>query len=1409
MKRLYIFALLIICTLPLRAEWLTHFSYNSVDKIDAGGGLIYAVSSGSLFSIDANTEQIRTYSHLDGMHGHNIASIKWIEAMQSLMIVYADGKIDMLCNGQFRYIADLYNKYTTFSKYCYSVIIDDSLAYMAMDYGIQTFHIRKQEFVDTYLIGPEATEVSVRSIAFTNDSIFAASDSVLYSAPRNANIVDYRFWGTVNLPRQGAISNIAQAGGVLYMLMDHKCYRRQGSTWQPIDNNSYNTLNVIDGSLYPSNYQTVSYEGLWMAAGANGVLRQMISGEQIVYQLDGPQNNTPYRLTFQQGQLFMLAGGRWAAQYKTPGGVNRFDGEKWHNITRQDIIKAVGAECLDIMNVAVDPADPTHYFATSYGSGLYEFRNDKCIKRWNQSNSILASAAPSNPAKYTRTDGAIFDQQGNLWVMNAETPYNIVVFAADGQQVGMNINNEMGVREQIITVGQLIIDNRTPNLVWVLSPRSSEELAGLALLDTKGTLADTTDDHSIIRTTLYDEQGNTVNRPAFYSMRQDAQSNIWLATHNGIIIIPAETDYFRSGSCRILTVKDNNGNILFEDEPVNDIVFDELQRPWVATANSGVYVLSADATELIAHYSMDNSALPSNSILSLAYDEAHKRMYIGSALGLVSYSDYASAYTSDLGDANSDANAIVDNGSMQQWTTHFAYTNISALQASATHTYALSEGSLCSIHKDDESLTYYSKLTGLNGTSIQSIVYDYSTRRLVVIYSDGMIDLLDENEVAHPVADLYLKQLNFSKSVQDIAFFDGKAYMAMSFGIMVMNMRKQEISDTYYIGNEGSAISVSAVAIWRDSIFAASGSKLYSAPLTANLVDYSQWSSRSMSAPVTHMLVYNNDLYMIIDGYIYHNYSKINTVTTFTSIVDSHDALLAFNGAKQVYEVVGNKITHQPLPSSNTPYCALKDGSSYWLGTDEGVLHLFADESVQHYQPDGPSSNKPYFLTTVGSQLWSVPGGRWAVQNREPGQVMYFNGAEWDNLTQKRIFQMLGNVTLQDFGHVAVDPADSKHFYISCFGTGLLEFLPDGTAKHYTYNNSPLETLVPNKNPHLYCRVDAMTFDAERNLWLTNTGDLATNIHIIDPNQGWHSFNIYQGGKRVILTTVTKFLVDNRNENFKWIASGRTDAGVVLLNDNGTPYNHSDDRTVFRTTFVDQDGKSITLDRLHTIAQDHNGDMWLGTGEGILVIDAATDMFKSNECRRMKISRHDGTNLADYLLGTEQINAIVFAGGNRVWIGTEASGVYLVRMVTRDGIYEPEILSHFTSLNSPMPSDCVLSLAIDERGEVYIGTSKGLVSYRGDATEPGETFSNAYIYPNPVRPNYEGIITITGLMDNTTVYIADAAGNVVCRTHSNGGTAVWDGKTQSGKKAHSGVYTVYCNTADGQNHTVLKLLIMH
>ena len=1410
MNRLsHILILLALTISASAATWTTHFAYNDVNRIDAGGGMVYGVSSGALFAIDAQTERIRTYSRQDGMHGHDIACIKWLNPANALMIVYEDGKVDILQNETFRYIPDLYTKNVTFSKKCHSITVQDSLAYMAMDYGIQTFHVRKFEFIDTYFIGPEASEIKINSVALAGGMIYAAADTTLYAASLADNVVDFSFWSEQSLPASGTIQEMVAIGDWVYILMNNVLYGRYGvGAWYPIYNQgvTYKHVSVLDGVVYPSDYPAVSCDGIWMAAGDNGIIRQMPTGERITYHLDGPLNNLPYRLCAYDNQLFMLPGGRWAVQNNTPGCVMRYDGSSWHNISQQEIVDRVGAYCLDMMNVAVDPSDSTHYFVTSYGTGLYEFQGEQCINRWNASNSIIGSAAPTAPLLYTRTDGAVYDQYGNLWVMAAgDVDYNIVVFAHDGQQIGMNVQNTSGAKHVIHTVGQLIFDHRQPNLVWVLSMRSN---AALALYDTQGTINNTEDDRSLCREKWKDADGNDLVFDALYVMRQDSQGNIWIGTNDGIYIYPAEDDYFQSDRLLHLYVQDEDDEELFKEESIKDIAFDHMGRAWIASSSTGVYVLSATGDSLLAHYTMDNTPLPSNSIMSLAYVPGHGRMYVGSALGLVSYTDVSSDVSTD---GSGSQNDLVDVGTMNRWSTHFAYTSIDDIQLSSSNVYALSEGSLCAIDKQDESMRYYSKLNGLTGSAIHRIACDPQTQTLLISYEDGMVDLLSADQNIYSIADLYLKQMNASKQVQDVTFHNGMAYMAMPFGILALNLRKHEIRDTYYIGDEGAELPVSAITVLGDSLYAASGSTVYQAHIDANLVDYALWYSKKYPAPIHSMLTHNNALYMLMDSVVYRNGQPVSATVKFASMSCHDNHLLAITKDGRVFDIQSATATELTILSAHTPSCAIREGAGYWLGTNDGVLYVSADGSVQAFKPDGPSSNMPYSLTTAGSELWAVPGGRWASGEMRQGQVMYFNGTHWDNLTYNEICRRLNNqVSLYDFGHVAVDPTDSRHFYVASYGTGLIEFQSNGWARRFNHNNSPLVSLVSGTNSYRYCRVDAMTFDADRNLWLTNVGDLATNIHIIDPEGQWHSFNIYRGSQRIVLNTVSKLLVDNRYPNYKWIACARDQASIVLLNDNGTPYKSSDDRAIQRSSFIDQDNKPINLDRLGTIAQDYNGDMWLGTGEGIVVIDASTDLFQSNACRRLKISRHDGTNLADYLLGTEQINAILFAGGDRIWIGTEVSGVYLVHMVTKEGIYEPEILAHFTTANSPMPSDNVLSLAINKNnGEIYIGTSKGLVSYRGDATDPADNYSNAYVYPNPVRPNYQGLITINGLMDNTTVYIADAAGNVVCRTHSQGGTAVWDGKTHSGKRAHTGVYTVYCNTADGQHHAVVKFMIMH
>jgi ligand-binding sensor domain-containing protein len=246
---------------------------------------------------------------------------------------------------------------------------------------------------------------------------------------------------------------------------------------------------------------------------------------------------------------------------------------------------------------------------------------------------------------------------------------------------------------------------------------------------------------------------------------------------------------------------------------------------------------------------------------------------------------------------------------------------------------------------------------------------------------------------------------------------------------------------------------------------------------------------------------------------------------------------------------------------------------------------------------------------------------------------------------------------------------------------------------------------------------------------------------------------------------------------------------------------------------MDQNNNPIIPSTIHTIAQDYNNVIWVGTGSGIFAIPAGVDFATSNKCIRVIIPRNDGTQLGDYLLDNEQINDIKIDGGNRLWVGTANSGVFLLKPVSEyveDPSYYVETVAHFTTENSILPTNDILSIAIQEStGEVFFATSGGLVSYMSDATPANSNYSQIYAYPNPVRPNYRGQITFKGLMNDTELRIVDGSGNLIKTIYSEGGTAIWDATNTRGDRVASGVYTAICNTSDGQHNGAVKVMIFH
>lgn len=747
---------------------------------------------------------------------------------------------------------------------------------------------------------------------------------------------------------------------------------------------------------------------------------------------------------------------------------------------------------------------------------------------------------------------------------------------------------------------------------------------------------------------------------------------------------------------------------------------------------------------------------------------------------------------------------------MGSWRTHISYINTSQVTQSKNKVYSISAGALFSIHKNDYTIETYSKTYGLNDNNIHLIKYSELNNVLFIAYKNSNIDLLTDDGTIVNINDLYRKSMSGSKIINDICFTKNTAYFACDFGIVVFDIKKKEFVETYIIGDNGDITKVLDVEINGDSIYALTTNNILNASLSSNLLNYQNWNkivTPNSSIDNIDMFIENNIIYLLKKNNILYQYQNNNWETYKTSVknISNDNGIIFIND-------VNNKLS--TITSNKTEEIADNALDGIYDNTQNTIWYI-ADGVVYYYNlnnnernvfiPNGPFSNTHWRLKYSNGRIFSIPGGRWAVNYYTPGSLSIYENGIWNNFSNQYFLNQTPTSTrCYDLVDIAIDPNDKTHYWVASYGLGIYEFRNDQIYKFHHCDNSGLVSIFPNGDKYNYTRTDGMTYDEKGNLWiLNNAGNL---IKYIDPNGIYHNLPY-----SINVSTPQDIIINNKNTNQKIVfiprLNSNTTSQIFSFDDNGTLENINDDKTITLQKVYDQDNKEINFcgsSNLRSIAQDKNGVLWIGTTEGIVLINDPSKMFSDNfKVYRIKIPRNDGTGLADYLLGTEEIKAIAVDGANRKWIGTATSGVYLV---SEDGL---ETIHHFTSENSPLLSNAIQSIAInDKTGEVFIGTGSGLISYQSDAIEGGDKFENVRAYPNPVRPEYTGIITITGLVADTRVTITDINGNLIYETVSNGGVATWDGCNKIGERVATGIYFAHCVSADGKQKHITKILVI-
>lgn len=735
------------------------------------------------------------------------------------------------------------------------------------------------------------------------------------------------------------------------------------------------------------------------------------------------------------------------------------------------------------------------------------------------------------------------------------------------------------------------------------------------------------------------------------------------------------------------------------------------------------------------------------------------------------------------------------------WQEHLPYRNAIALTASENKIFCATPYSFFSVNPTTKEIQRFSKISGLTETGISTIGFDPFNKKLVAAYTSGNIDVIAQNNIAN-VPGLKRANINRAKKINHIYPLAAYTYLATSIGIIVLDTKKNEIKDSWVIGNSGNYVTVNMIASDAQYFYAATDEGLKKLPFTApNGADYKAWQNLSgkdgLSAVAckgvvtinNEVICLQNDSLFIQRGnswrYLFSNGLPVTSINSSENKI----ALCQQGLSKaQVAFINGNgsidKVFDQPIIQK--PKSALLKNGTYWIADSLNGLLQWQGNSFEQYNINAPYSIATGQMVVHDNTLYAAAGSidkNGQALNNAAGIYRLQNG-QWTTYN-RFTFAVLDS--LKDVVTLAIDRRNNS-LWAGSFGDGLLNIKTGPSFQKYK-NNSPIQPSLTNRNSY---QATGLQFDAAHNLWIANYG-AAQYLHVLKENNTWQSFT-----PPIALNenAVAQIVIDDANQ--KWIAAPKGN-GVLCFNHGTTIENTADDK--WKLLKGGTGRGNLPSNEVLCLAKDKNGFIWIGTADGIGVVQCPEQIFTTGCEATLPITK-DGS-FAAYLFKGENVNSIAVDGADRKWIGTD-KGAWLI-----DAAGE-KVLQHFTEERSPLLSNVVHNIAINgSTGEVFFATANGICSYKGSATEGAATNDSLLVYPNPVTPEYNGTIAIKGLAEGSFVKITEAAGRLVYQTKALGGQALWNGKDYTGRRVQTGVYLVIVTDENKIERGVGKIVFIN
>lgn len=742
------------------------------------------------------------------------------------------------------------------------------------------------------------------------------------------------------------------------------------------------------------------------------------------------------------------------------------------------------------------------------------------------------------------------------------------------------------------------------------------------------------------------------------------------------------------------------------------------------------------------------------------------------------------------------------------WRGYFSYNEVKDLSQSADKLVVASENAIFSKSFSSGEVKTTNTIDGLSGQSISSIHYSSNYKKTIVGYENGLLIVINEIDGKMTyVVDIINKSIPANvKRVNHFLEYNDIVYVSCDFGIVQYNLATLQFGDTYFIGDNGTQIAVSQTAIFDNMIYAATlNNGIRRASINnSNLIDYNQWTTIAFFG-WSGIEVFESNLIATttggnvqkLDGNSFVNVTilaqpavNIKSSKNYLIITTNNHVYIYNSSLSQIADINSNQIPNVTAQFT----CATIIDDTVIMGTlENGVFNKNLNNSVfENSSPDGPLRNNIFAISSLSNSLWAVYGGYTFFYNpygyvgNNPTRfgISKFSDRGWLNIPYE---DLLGSRALS---RIIVNPNNENQVFVSSYYSGLLEFENDQLKNVYNASNTGSDGLksIPAQVPD-DIRVNGTAFDKSGNLWLTSSID-RRGVKVFKTNGQWQSYDMSSIYKNINVFNLGRIAIDKNGT--KWLTTQND--GLIGFNENYL--------NLTRNLKEGADTGNLPSNYAYSVAIDNRNQMWIGTNKGLRVL-SSVDNFISNQSLIAQPIIILEDNLAQELLFQQFITDIVVDGSNNKWLATADSGVFLV---SSDG---QKTIHHFTVNNSPLPSNTINDIDINgSTGEVFIATTKGMVSFKGTATDANETLNNVYVYPNPVRPEFSGTVKISGLIDKATVKIADIGGNLVFETTSEGGTIEWDTTAFGKYKVASGVYMIFISAENGGETKVKKVMII-